>query len=232
MKVNEQQPHYFGHRERLRNRFEKNKFHGFHDYEVVELLLTFVIPRKDVKQIAKTLLKKYHSLPEILKADTQELASIDGLGKQSAMFLSFLHEFIMYFHKELGRTNTIVFTNLQELVTYFKGTIGLKKVETVEVLYLNNKNECLLNAELSEGTVTEVIAFPRTILEQALSLHSSAVILGHNHPGGETKPSKSDDRLTISIKRALETVNISLIDHIIINEKPNEYFSYKQQGYL
>jgi len=115
-------------------------------------------------------------------------------------------------------------------VDYFRAVIGGKPNEVMRVLYLNSKNRLIYAENLSEGTVSEAVAFPRKIVEGALKYRATTVIIGHNHPGGLPRPSENDDAVTGEINKALRTVGIALQEHIIV--APDGYFSYRQAGQL
>lgn len=219
-----------GHRERLRKRFEATGFQGFHDYEVLELLLTTIIPRKDVKPAAKKLIAKFKNMQGLLSADPKQIEQVEGIGKKTVFFLSLLNEFIAYYFEQRAFNQEIQFSNIAEAVNYFRAHIGSKPVEVLRAIYLDNKNRIINSENMSEGTVTEVTAYPRKIVESALKCGASSVLIGHNHPGGVPRPSRSDDLLTGKINNALKTVNILLQDHLIITEQ--SYFSYRSEGFL
>jgi len=219
-----------GHRERLRKRFEKSRFEGFNDYEVLELLLTYSIPRKDTKDLSKNLLKRFGSIQEILASDTEELKQIDGLGKQSVIFIKMLNEFIKFYFENRAENNEIQFTELEQTAAYFKATIGSYKNEVVKVLYLNAHNEMIHSEILSEGTVNESYLPISRIVETALKYKTTSVIVAHNHPSGDPEPSRFDNAITKKIGEALAIVDIDLQDHIIIARKG--FYSYRQQGKL
>lgn len=223
-------PSYHKHRQRLKQRFAKSGFQGFHDYEVLELLLTYVIPRKDTKPIAKELIKRFKHLPGVLSADVRQLAEIDGIGPQAAQFLKIVDAFVAFYFHQKALSGDIQFTQLPQLVDYFKATIGRSPNEVMRVLYLNSQNKLLHAENLSEGTVSETVVLPRKIVEGALKHHATTVIIAHNHPGGLPEPSDDDDSITHQIKNALQTVNISLQEHIIIAE--DSFYSYRQSGIL
>lgn len=221
---------YEGHRERLRLRFENSGFKGFHDYEVLELLLSFALPRIDTKPIAKDLIEKYKNLPAVLDADTKELQEVKGIKKRAAQFLKIIRETIAYDYDEKAKNEEIQFTKLDEVVNYFKAMIGGMKNEVMRIVYLNSQNKFIHGENLSEGTVSEAIAFPRKVVEGALKYHATTIIIAHNHPGGVPEPSENDDSTTQQIKNALQTVNISLQEHVIIAD--NGFYSYRQNGRL
>jgi len=221
---------YEGHRERLRQRFEKSGLQGFHDYEVLELLLTFVIPRQDTKPIAKELINKFKNFPAVLNADINDLQNIKGIKDRSAQFIKILKEIISYLFEERAKNEEIQFTKLVDLVDYLKATIGGNKNEVLRILYLNSQNKLIHSENLSEGTVTEAIAFPRRVVEGALKNNATSVIIAHNHPGGIPEPSDNDNAITEQIKNALKTVNIALQEHVIIAD--SGFYSYRQSGFL
>lgn len=219
-----------GHRERLRHRFEKSGFQGFHDYEVLELLLTYVIPLKDTKPTAKKLIKGFKHLPGVLSADIKQLDKVNGIGPQAAQFLRILDAFIAFYFDQKAFSGDIQFTQLPELVDYFKATIGQSPNEVVRVLYLNSQNKLLYAENLSEGTVSETVVLPRKIVETALKQHATTLIIAHNHPGGLPEPSENDNAITQQIKNALHTVDITLQEHVIITQ--DGFYSYRKNGIL
>lgn len=219
-----------GHRERLRKRFEKSGFDGFNDYEVLELLLTYAIPRRDTKDIAKELLKRFKTLQGIFSADIKELTKVEGLGKKSVIFLKVISDFIKFYFEYQVEKAELQFTTLEQVITYLRGVIGNYRNEVVKVIYLNSKNRILHTELLSEGSVTESYVNPRRIVETALKYNSTSVIVAHNHPDGIPEPSGYDNDITQKISEALKLVDISLQDHIIISNQG--YYSYRQQGIL
>lgn len=221
---------YEEHRERLRQRFEKSGFQGFHDYEVLELLLTYVIPRKDTKPVAKELIERFKHLPGVLSADIKQLTEVNGVGPKAAQFLKILDAFIGFYFDQKATSGDIQFTQLSQLVDYFKATIARKSNEVMRILYLNSQNRLIAAENLGEGTVSQAVAFPRRIVETALQHHATTVIIAHNHPDGLPEPSDSDNAVTQQIRNALQTVNITLQEHIIIAE--DAFYSYRQNGIL
>ena len=230
-----------GHRARLRRRFEKAGLDGFNDYEVLELLLTYTIPRKDTKDISKNLLKKFSSLKEILSADTKELEQINGLGRQSVIFIKALNEFIRYYFEHQVEKDEMQLTTPEQTAEYLKGVIGNFKYEVVKALFLNSQNKLIhtdLNSQnklihtelISEGTVNESYLSSRKIVETALRYNATSVIVAHNHPDGIPEPSEDDNFITQKIAGALKIVDVDLQDHIIIGS--NDFYSYRQKGIL
>jgi DNA repair protein RadC len=196
----------------------------------LELLLTFVFPNRDTKPIAKDLLTKFKTLGGVFSAEPQELQEIKGIGERTAVYLKLLNDTLGFIFEERARNEEVQFAKTAHLFEYFKATIGNKKNEVMRAVYLDSQNRLLQAENLSEGTVAETVAFPRKIVEGALKHRAVSVIIAHNHPGGVAEPSDNDDKITGQIKEALQTVGISLQDHLVI--AGNEYFSYRQTGYL
>ncbi len=222
--------HYIGHRERLRERFEKSGFTGFHDYEVLELLLTFIFRQGDVKPLAKELINTFGSFSKVLDAPAEELESVKGMGKVSALSLHAFRETMAFYFQNLAATDKEQITKMSTLVEILRASIGHKPYEVLFAIFLNAKNEVLATKELGEGTVSQAAAFPRKIVEEALKQKATSIILAHNHPGGIAEPSEQDENITIDIQKALALVEITLQDHIILAN--NEYYSFKRNNLL
>lgn len=229
-KEGNEEKNYLGHRQRLKRRFAETGFQGFQDYEVLEFLLYFALPRRDTKKIAKKLLQRLGNIIAVLNADAEELAEIEDVGPHATFFLKAMGGMIGFYYDERAKQEDFQFTNLNQLVDYFRAAIGGNPNEVMRILYLNSKNRMIYAENLSEGTVSEAVAFPRKIVEGALKYRATTVIIGHNHPGGLPEPSENDDAVTGEIKNALRTVAISLQEHVIV--APDGYFSYRQTGQL
>lgn len=220
---------YEGHRNRLRQRFVKAGFDGLHDYEILELLLAYAIPRKDTKPAAKALIKEFKTIQKVLDAPVEKLKDVEGIGENAAVFLKVIRDTISEYFESVAQDKK-TFRTLDELVNYLRAVIGGNGNEIVRVLYLNSKNEMLHSENLGEGTVSEAVVFPRKIVESALKHNATSVILAHNHPGGLPEPSDNDNMLTDSVKKALMTVNIGLQEHVIISD--DGFYSYRKSGHF
>jgi len=219
-----------GHRQRLRERFAKSGFSGFHDYEVLEFLLTYIFRQGDVKPIAKKLIKEFGSFTKVLDAAPSELEKIEGMGKFSAISLSALRGALQYYFADSVKINKMQLSKMTDLVKFVSSQIANKKNEVFIAIYLNEKNEVLDVTEFSEGTVSQAAAYPRRIVEAALEYKATSIILSHNHPDGVAEPSDSDIQITDEIKKALQLVEVSLQEHIIIANK--DYYSFRREGIL
>ena len=225
-----------GHRERIKEKFLKNGIDGFAEYEILELLLTYCIPRKDTKPIAKELLNKFKSLDNIFKADFDKLSAIDGLGKNSIVFLKLIGDLpsIIYKdelkNKKLIDRETLKISNKDILLNYLRNKIGYEEIEKFYVIYLSSSNEVIEFEENSVGTLDRSSVYPREIYKKIINLNAKSVILAHNHPSDNITPSKSDIELTNEIAKGLKNFGALLIEHIIITK--NSYFSFLEEGLI
>jgi DNA repair protein RadC len=218
-----------GHRQRLRERFVRNGSCAFAEHELLELLLTYSIPVKDVKLLAKKLLSRFGSLGEVLDAEIAELKNIEGVGAVSAVLIRLVKELnIEYYADKLK--NLEILSTPNEVYEFVKNKLAGKRDELFMVIYLNTKNR-VVDCEISaEGTVNQAAVYPRKIIRKALENNAAALILAHNHPSGEPEPSKNDISLTNSLKCICDTMNIRLLDHIIVGKLG--YFSFNKKKIL
>ena len=225
-----------GHRERIKEKFLKNGIDGFAEYEILELLLTYCIPRKDTKPIAKELLNKFKSLDNVFKADFDKLSAIDGLGKNSIAFLKLIGDLpsIIYKdelkNKKLVDKETLKISNKDILLKYLRNKIGYEEIEKFYIIYLSSSNEVIEFEENSAGTLDRSSVYPREIYKRVINLNAKSIILAHNHPSDNITPSKSDIELTNEIAKGLKNFGALLIEHIIITK--NSYFSFLEEGLI
>ena len=220
-------PHYIGHRKRSRQKYLREGISGWHDYEILELLLYYPIPRKDTKLLAKNLLKKFKTVSRVLNADIKELREVDGISDNTAVFLKLMQDItVLCRHEELDGRDLL---NSPGLVSeYLKSSLKYSPDEEFRVLFLNTRNRLIEAETLHTGTVNRSVVYPRKVVERALYHHAAGVILSHNHPAGSLSPSPDDIEATKSIRKALDTVDINLLDHVIIGG--NGYFSFAENG--
>lgn len=215
---------YIGHRQRIKEKYEKSGMEGWLDYEVLELALSYAIPRKDTKPIAKDLLSRFKSLNGVLDADRKDLENIKGISKHSALFLRFLKD-ISILYMEKGILNRDLLSSPEVVFDYLKVALKGLADEEIKMIFLDSRNQLIAMETLRAGIVNRSVVFPRKVVERALYHHAVSVILAHNHPAGSIEPSVEDQNITRAIQDALMTVDIKLLDHIIIGG--NEYFSFK-----
>ncbi|MFH1008997.1 MAG: DNA repair protein RadC [Candidatus Latescibacterota bacterium] len=218
-----------GHRVRLRERFLKSGVEGFHDYEIVELLLTLGTPRRDCKQQAKDAIGRFKTLRGVFEASAEELQEIEGIGPHSAFGIRLVKEVAQKLLKE-RMLEQPVYTSSKEVFDYLYHTMrGLKK-ETFKVLFLNAKNRVIAEKNLFEGTLNVSSVYPREVVKSALEHHAASLIFVHNHPSGNPDPSPSDREITEELVFAGCIMQIKVLDHIIIGD--NRYFSFADEGMI
>lgn len=208
-------PTHQGHRERLRERFLRSGTDGLLDYELIELLLTYVFPRQDTKPIAKALLGRYHTLHALLHAPTREIEEFGGMGKRSALLFSLVREFAAASMREKCKERSVI-THRSDIEEYLRFYFGSRRDEYVAAVYLDNSNGVIATDILAEGTVNQCALYPRQIIEKALLRGAASIILAHNHPGGNTTPSSADWNITERLIAIGKLLDMPLLDHIII----------------
>ncbi|MDR1432733.1 MAG: DNA repair protein RadC [Puniceicoccales bacterium] len=220
-----------GHRNRLRKRFLRSGFVGFADHEIVELLLTLSIPRKDVKATAKHLLQTFGSLAGIFDADIGEVVQVKGIGQSTAVALRIIRAVNSLYLQEKIESEP-AFDSVGKAIELWRSRLSCLKFEVVEVAYLNSSLRLMKDGieRLETGTASATVFYPRKIAETAIRHGATAVIIAHNHPTGPAEPSDYDERSTRTIKTALQYLDIRLLDHIIISS--NDAFSFKEHGLL
>ncbi len=218
-----------GHRKRLREKFVKSGLKGFHDYEIIELLLTLGTPRKDCKQPAKEAIKRFKTLRGVLEAPAEELQQIDGIGSHSAFGIKLVQEVAREFLKEKIIDKSI-YKSSQEIFDYLYHSMRDLKKEVFKVIYLNSQNQIIETEDLFEGTLDKSFVSPREVMERAIKHNAAALIFVHNHPSGDPKPSLSDKELTKDLLYAASIMQIKVLDHIIIGN--NTHFSFAGEGLI
>ena len=208
-------PSYIGHRERIKNKFKKEGLKPFLDHEVLELLLTYSIPRKDTKKLAWDLLKNFGSLSGVLDASYFELQKAKGLGPQSAMLINIGRELITRYSYDVIKKRRSI-SNQEELYNYCITHLQNKKQEFFEVLFLDIKTRLIATEILAEGNIDRAAISPRRFVELVLKHGARYVICVHNHPSGDPSPSNEDSLITAKLKDVLEILSVTLVDHIII----------------
>jgi len=218
-----------GHRKRLREKLIKSGITGFHDYEIVELLLTLGTPRKDCKQQAKAAIKKFKTLRGVLEAPLEELQEIKGIGPHNVFGIKLVQEVARVFLKEKILEKPICKSS-KEVFDYLYHSMRDLKKETFKVLFLDGKNHIIDIEGLFEGTLNMSSVYPREIIKSAIKHNAVALVFVHNHPSGSPEPSLSDREITKDLIEASNTMQIKVLDHIIIGD--NRYFSFADEGLI
>jgi len=221
-----------GHRERLRTRYDENGADAFADHELLELLLTYAIPRRDTNRTAHLLLQEFGSLGGVFSAAREDLMRIDGIGPTTAQMLQLVGD--MHMRRELERierrNGRYLLDSPLRTICYATSLFAAKRTEVMFVLCLNAQRVLIKKECVAIGSVTELIVYPQTILRIAITAGAHSVILLHNHPSGDPTPSKVDVETTHAIYQTLKPANVQLADHIIIGS--NYHYSFATRKIL
>lgn len=222
-----------GHRQRLKDRFLGSLLptgeSSLPDYELLELVLFLSHPRGDVKPKAKMLLEHFKSFRGVLQAPREKLAELDGIGETTIAALKICQAGVVRLARQeiLARP---VFAHWQKVLDYCTATMGHLPIEQFRILFLNTQNALLADEVQQQGTVNQTPVYPREVVKRALALNAANLILVHNHPSGSLTPSQADRDLTHRIIQAAQTLDMHVLDHLIIS--PTGYYSFKEQGAL
>lgn len=218
-----------GHRKRLRERFLKNGLDGFHDYEVIELLLSLNTPRRDCKPSAKMLLERFKTLPAIMEASEKSLCSIQGVGPANILGLKLIKAVAdRYLHERIISRDVV--NSPGDLISYLQQSIGHRTREVFAAVFLDAKNRVLTSQILFEGSLTSSSVYPREVIIRALEHNAAAIIFAHNHPSGDATPSRNDMRITRDLLFALKYVGIIVHEHMIIASQG--HYSFAEKGHI
>ncbi len=207
--------HNRNHRQRLRSRFMRAGKQALQDYELLELIMFRAIPRRDIKPLAKTLLAEFGDFNRVISAPSSRLLAIKGVGE------SVIQEFriVTAAAERLAQVEVLnrdILSNWQALLTYCHIAMAHKENEEFRILFLDKKGNLIADEEQQKGTIDHVPVYRREVVKRALELNACSLVLVHNHPSGDPKPSEADTELTRHIQIALKTVGIDVHDHIII----------------
>jgi DNA repair protein RadC len=208
-------PHYHGHRERLRERFLVGGPDALADYELLELVLFRALPRRDVKPLAKALLKTFGSFAEVIAAPATRLAEVAGAGDAVIAELKIVQAAARRFVRgELKERR--VLSSWSAVLDYCRAAQAFADKEQFRVLFLDKRNQLIADETQAVGTVDHTPVYPREVVKRALELSATAIILVHNHPSGDPTPSSADIQMTTAIVEAARPFGISVHDHIIV----------------
>lgn len=218
-----------GHRARLREVVEKRGLDGMPEHQVLEYMLSFVVPQKDTNVIAHNLIKEFGSLGVVLETNQKSLAKVNGVGEVVSHFLANFRNMFTYYQNIKAKSITTI-NNSKMAINYLKLFLHNKLVEELCVVGLNNKNQVIFSEKVGNGTVNKNDVSIRDITELVVRHHVSDIIIGHNHPKGKAVPSPEDDAFTRALTCAMVTMNVSVLDHIIIGE--TDHYSYFQNNFF
>lgn len=223
VKAEKPQPHYLGHRERLRQRFVSGGSEALPDYELLELLLFRSLPRRDTKPIAKALIEKFGSFAEVISATPERLNEVKGIGDSVVIDLKLVQAAAV----RLSLSSVLDKTALHswsQLINYCRASMAYKTTEQFRILFLDKKNYLIADEIQGQGTVDHTPVYVREVIKRTLELSASSIILVHNHPSGDVTPSRADIDMTNKIIEAAEKLNIIVHDHIIVGRDGHASF--------
>lgn len=223
------QPHYLGHRQRLRDRFLAGGDNGLPDYELLELLLFFSIPKIDTKPLAKQLLGRFGSLAGVVNASAEQLAEFQRMDHFTITIFKALRIFAARLVLE-DLTERPVLDNWDKLVAYLRAAMAHRMIEQFRLLFLDRRNVLIADEVQHEGSIDHTPVYPREVVKRALALDASALVMVHNHPSNHPQPSKPDIEMTRQVRDALDRVGVVLHDHLIISRRGHT--SFRQLGLL
>ena len=218
-----------GHRERLRARFAEHGLESFNELNALELLLCYAIPRRDTNEIAHRLLDAFGSLSGVFQASMQELTSIPGIGENAATLILMVPQIVKKAHVSKAKEIKII-RNSTDAGNYLLPYFLDEQDEIVMMLCLDNKRAVICCREMGRGVVNCVDANIRRMVETALKVKTTTVIVAHNHPNGVALPSREDDNFTRTLYRSLGLLGITLEDHIIVAN--DEFVSLADSGVM
>jgi DNA repair protein RadC len=223
-----EEPHYHGHRERLRERLLEAGPAALPDYELLEFLLFAGIPRKDTKPLAKELIAHFGSFAAVLSANREALSDAGLKDAAIAVLLGVREASSRFLRGEIA--DKPVISNWQALIDYCTAKIGFAATEEFHLLFLDRKNGLIRDERQQQGTVDHTPVYPREVVKRALELNATAIIMVHNHPSGDVTPSRADIEMTKQVREAAKAVGIALHDHLVIGR--GKHSSFRSLGLL
>lgn len=214
-KPDDEKPDYLKHRERLRDRILERGVESLQDYELLEFLLCLAIPRKDVKPIAKALLKRFGSVHAVIVAEPAALKEINGIGDSSVAAIKAMQGVSLLMKRQLVLDKPIL-SSWKAVLDYCHAAMAHDQIEQFRLLFLDGKNALIADEVQSRGTVNHAPVYIREVVKRTLAHGAISIIMAHNHPTGDPTPSRDDIDMTRAVQRALAEVGVNVHDHIII----------------
>jgi DNA repair protein RadC len=216
-------PHYHGHRERLRVRFRQAGAEAISDYELLELVLFRAIPQRDVKPLAKDLIARFGSFPEVIAAPPARLAEIKGIGDAAITELKLVHAAASRLAHGQVRERPVL-SSWSSVIDYCRTAMAFADKEQFRVLFLDKRNRLIADELQQVGTIDHTPVYPREVVKRALELSATALILVHNHPSGDPTPSHADIQMTQTIIDVARPLGIAVHDHIVVGKEGHASF--------
>ncbi len=221
-----------GHWERLRKRYDEVGLPGLADHEVVELMLTYVMRQGDLKPLAKQILTRFHDLPGVFSARREALCEVDGVGEQIARFLHLVRDVGQLALKSRAVNWGSTLACPKDVVEYLRALLANLPEEEFIAIFVDHANRIIRYETISQGVEDQTAVYPRKVMKRALALHATGIAVAHNHPTGNPQPSPADREVTRNLAAAAATLEIRLLDHIIIGRDQQSYFSFRENGLL
>lgn len=216
--VSKPKHNHYGHRERMRMRFQKSGLEDFQPHEILELLLFYALPRVNTNPIAHELIQEFHSLSGVLDADIQDLKRVKGISENAAVFLKMIPQICQQYQLDKMRDH-LVLDSMQKLCDYVKAQFSNATEEKVLLLCFNEYLQLLYCETISVGTTQSTMLDTHRIVECAIRMRSTRVVLAHNHPNAAAVFSDADLFATQQLRRILESMQIQLMDHIVVGKR-------------
>jgi DNA repair protein RadC len=218
-----------GHRDRVRQRYLRSGLIDFEDHQALELLLFYAVPRRDTNELAHKLLTKFGSFHNLLSADPRKIARMCGISINTAVLISLIVPMYQKFSQSRTEKRMVIDTSLkagQHAISLMHG----RTLECFFLICLDTRKQLIFSEMVSEGTPDETSIYIRHIVEVALKHKAVSIILAHNHPSGLLTASQNDLEATVAIKDALDTINVPVLDHIIV--AGDDYLSFSEKRLL
>ncbi len=217
------------HRQRVRRRLKEEGVDSFDDHQLLELILFYVVPRKDTNELAHKLLNEFGSLAGLFEANPDDIQKLCKVGEPTAAFLTLIPLLTRRYQISKWKEKPVL-GNVSEAGNYTVSHFAGEPEEKFFIICLNTRNQVLGSGVVQRGTVDEVAVYPRKIMEIALRQKAYAIIMAHNHPGGSLVPSRNDIEITNTVVLAMESIGMKVRDHIIV--AGDRYVSMKQENYF
>ena len=221
-----------GHRKRIYERFDNAGIEGFSDHEILEMLLYFVFSQIDTKPLAKALLSEFGSLEKVFAANAEQICRIDRLGPAAARLIVFMREISLIMGRRRAMSSDAAISNGSDLIKYLGAAMENLPEEQLRVIFVNNANRIIKDEVLSRGIEDQTAVFPRQIMKRAMALHATGIIVVHNHPTGQLRPSNADLVITRSLVAAADALALRMLDHVIVGSEEKGYFSFRENGLI
>jgi DNA repair protein RadC len=223
MSAADKTPHYLGHRDRLRSRFQEAGAEALPDYEMLELVLFRSIPRRDVKALAKALIQRFGSFAEVVGAPIDRLREVEGVGDSVAVDLKIVEAAARRLAKG-AVTRRPLLSSWSAVIDFCRTAMAFAEKESFRILFLDKRNALIADEVQQTGTVDHTPVYPREVVKRALELSATALILVHNHPSGDPTPSSADIKMTRDLAEIAKPLGIQLHDHIIVGKDGHASF--------